>query len=143
MFSGIKAFKHLKFLAEDIGPRDSGSEMERKAAEYITSEFESLGLKTYYHEFEVDWGRVKNQSLKVLEPYNEQIDCRALPLSGGTKPEGVTGELIYLESVVEETITSEIDGKILMTQGFYRNGLELFSKHRLLSHSSESNFALS
>jgi len=133
MFSGKKAFKHLKVLAEDIGPRDSGSEMERKAAEYITSEFEALGLETHYHKFEADWGQVINQSLEVLEPYHERIDCRALPLSGGTKPDGVNGELLYLESVAEETITPEIDGKILMTQGFYRNGLELFSKYRPLA----------
>jgi aminopeptidase YwaD len=130
MFNGKKAYKHLKVLAEEIGPRDSGSEMERKAAEYIASEFIALGLETSFQEFEVDWGQVKNQGLKVLEPYQKEIQCNALPLSGGTPPEGVTGDLLYLESVVEETITPEIDGKILMTQGFYRNGLELFTEYR-------------
>ena len=38
MFNGKKAFKHLKVLAEEIGPRDSGSEMERKAAAPYTFE---------------------------------------------------------------------------------------------------------
>jgi len=133
MFSGEKAFKHLKVLAEDIGPRDSGSEMERKAAEYISSEFKILGLETKFQEFEVDWGRIINQSLEVLEPYYEKIECNALPLAGGTNPTGVEGELLYLESVGEETVTPEIDGKILMTQGFYRNGLELFQEYRPLA----------
>ena len=130
MFDGEKAYKHLKVLAEDIGARDSGSAMERKAAEYISSEFTALGLETRFQEFEVDWGQVKKQGLRVLEPYQEDIKCNALPLSGGTGPEGVTGELLYLESVVEETVTSELAGKILMTQGFYRNGLELFTEYR-------------
>lgn len=130
MFTGEKAFKHLKVLAEDIGPRDSGSEMERKAANYIASEFRALGLETKFQEFNVSWGRIIKQSLEVLEPYYEKIGCNALPLAGGTNPTGVEAELLYLESIVEETIVPEIDGKILMTQGFYRDGLELFNEYR-------------
>ncbi len=132
MFNGDKAFKHLERLAVEIGSRDSGSAEEREAAEYIASVFRGLGLKTSFQEFDVETGRVLKQRLEVLEPYVEEVECMALPLAGGTGPEGVEGELLYLESVVEEYITPEIDGKILLTQGFYRAGLELFTKYRPL-----------
>ncbi|HUS79480.1 MAG TPA: M20/M25/M40 family metallo-hydrolase [Patescibacteria group bacterium] len=132
MFNGEKAFKHLEKLAVEIGSRNSGSENERKAAEYIESEFRALGLKTWLQEFEVETGEAVKQSLLVLEPYHEEIECSALPLAGGTGPEGVEGELVYIESVSEEYIGPEIDGKVIMTQGFYRQGIELFTKYRPL-----------
>lgn len=132
MFNGGKAFKHLERLAVEIGSRDSGSAEEREAAEYIASVFRGLGLKTSFQEFDVETGRVLKQRLEVLEPYVEEVECMALPLAGGTGPEGVEGELLYIESVVEEYITPEIDGKILLTQGFYRAGLELFTRYRPL-----------
>ena len=87
MFSGGKAFKHLERLAVEIGSRDSGSVEEREAAEYIASVFKDLGLETTLQEFDVETGRVLEQRLEVLEPYEEEIECMALPLAGGTGAE--------------------------------------------------------
>ena len=41
-FNGEKAFEYLKKLAVDIGPRPSGTETERRAAEWILSEFKKI-----------------------------------------------------------------------------------------------------
>jgi aminopeptidase YwaD len=131
-FSGDRAYRHLEKLAVEIGPRNSGSEGERRAAEYIASEFRALGLETRLQEFEVDTGRALVETFEVLEPYRKAVACKALPLAGGTDPEGVEGELVYLDAVAEEYLTPEVDGKIIMTQGFYRKGLELFDKIRPL-----------
>ncbi len=117
LFDGEKAFKYIEKLAVDIGTRPSGSEAEKKAADWIASEFKALGLKTSIEEFEVTTGRVVSQKLEVLEPKMGEIPCEVMPLYGSTGPEGVTGELVYLETYDEEYLTPDIEGKIIMTSG--------------------------
>jgi len=116
-FDGKNAFKYLEHMAVHIGTRPSGSEEEKKAAEWIESEFKAMGLKTEIQEFEVTSGKVISQKIEVQEPYNEIVPCEVMPLSGSTGPDGVTGELIYLESASEEYLTDEVKGKILITSG--------------------------
>jgi len=70
-FDGKNAFKYLEHMAVNIGTRPSGSEEERKAADWIESEFKSMGLKTEIQEFEVTSGKVISQKIEVLEPYSE------------------------------------------------------------------------
>jgi acetylornithine deacetylase/succinyl-diaminopimelate desuccinylase-like protein len=86
LFDGEKAFKYLEKMAVDIGTRPSGSEVEREAAKWIASEFEALGLETSIEEFEVTSGKVVNQKLQVLEPFNEEVPCEVMPLYGSTGP---------------------------------------------------------
>ena len=126
LFDEDRAYRHLRKLAVDIGSRDSGGENERNAAEYIESEFKGLGLKTTVQEFPVQTGRVLIQRLDIIEPYREEVRCRANVLAGSTRPEGVEGELVYVDAVTEEYVTPELSGKIILTSGFYRKGLELF-----------------
>lgn len=117
LFNGERAFKHLEKLAVEIGTRPSGSEEERKAAEYIASEFKALGLETTLQEFEVTTGKVVSKHLEVLEPYSEEVACEVMPLYGSTGPDGVAGDLIYLESIDEAYLSPEVSGKIIMTSG--------------------------
>ena len=55
-FSGEKAFEYMEKLAVDIGPRPSGTETERKAAEWIMSEFKRLGYDARIEEFDAFTG---------------------------------------------------------------------------------------
>lgn len=130
MFDGEKAYVHLRELAAEIGPRASGTQNEKMAAEYIISHFKRMGLKAYYQEFNVRTASALTQRLEVLEPYQDEVECTAFLLAGDTGPDGVEGELVYMDSLSDEYISSEIDGKIVMTSGFFRKGLELFKKHR-------------
>lgn len=116
-FNGDQAYNYLKKLAVDIGTRPSGSKAEKKAAEWISSELKALGLETSIAEFEAPTGRVISKKLAVLEPYEEEVSCEVMPLSGNTGPEGVTGELIYLETIDEEYLNAGITGKIVLTSG--------------------------
>ena len=117
LFNGERAFDNLKRLAVGIGTRPSGSEAEKEAAKWIASEFEAIGLKTTTEEFEVTTGRVVSKRLEVLDPYHEEVDCEVMPLYGSTGPEGVVGDLIYLETPDEEYLTPEIAGKVILTSG--------------------------
>ena len=129
-FSGENAFNHLIQLANELPHRNSGSENERKAAEYIKDYFESQGLDTWIQSFEVDTGRAITEKIIFNK---EEIQCKALPLAGSTGPKGVEGELYYAPSVAEEYITADVEGKILLTQGYYRKGIDLLSEHKPLA----------
>jgi aminopeptidase YwaD len=116
-FSGEKAYGYLKRLAVDIGSRPSGTDMERKSAEWILSEFKKMGLDARIEEFDAFTGKVIAQKLEVLNPYKGEVACEVMPLSGSTSSKGVIGDLIYLDSYDEEYITSEVKGKIILTSG--------------------------
>jgi aminopeptidase YwaD len=116
-FSGEKAFGYMKKLAVDIGSRPSGTEAERRSAEWILSEFKRLGLDAGIEEFDAFTGSVKAKKLEVLEPYRAEVQCEVMPLSGSTGPKGVTGGVLHLDSYDEEYITSDVEGKIIITSG--------------------------
>lgn len=133
LFNGERAFGYLRKLAVEIGTRPSGSEKEKKAAEYIASEFKALGLETTVHEFEVTTGEVISKRLEVLEPYYEEVACEGMPLSGSTGPEGVVGDLVYLESTDEEYLTPEVSEKIIMTTRSSRTAMKILGKLKPLA----------
>ena len=132
-FSGDRAFEYVKKLSEGIGPRPSGTEAERRAAEWINSEFRSIGLDTKIEEFDAYTGNVISHSLEVLQPYKEEVACESTPLMGSTGPDGVEGDLIYLDSFDEEYITESIAKKIIITSGFPTNLKRSFLKMRTYS----------
>lgn len=132
LFSGERAFRDLEKLAVEIGPRPAGSKAEAEAVNYIASEFESLGLKTAIQEFDITTGKVLSKRLEVVDPYHEEVECEAMALMGDTGPEGVEGELVYLETTDEEYLTPEITGKIVITPGFKTKNLKLISKFKPL-----------
>jgi aminopeptidase YwaD len=116
-FSGEKAFEYLRKLAVEIGSRPSGTEAEKKSAEWISAEFQRLGLESKIEEFDAFTGGVESKKLEVLEPYKAEIPCEVMPLSGSTGPDGVVGSLIHLDSYDEEYITRDVKGKIIITPG--------------------------
>ncbi len=124
LFDGKKAFKHIEKLAVEIGARPGGSLEDQLAANYIKQYFEGLGLDVSTQEFEIKTGYTVNQSLEIIEPYCESIPCEGLSLIGRTGPEGVTGELVHIETTDEEYLTPEITGKIVVTNGIQRKNLE-------------------
>jgi hypothetical protein len=128
LFDGKKAFKHIEKLAVDIGARPGGSPEDHKAAEYIKGYFESLGLKTWTQEFTINTGHTTNQSLEVIKPYKKAIPCEGLSLIGQTGPEGIEGELVYIETTDEAYLTPDITGKIVVTSSVQRKNLDLIQK---------------
>jgi aminopeptidase YwaD len=124
LFDGEKAFKHIEKLAVEIGARPGGSPEDQLAAEYIKRYFEELGLDVSTQEFNIKTGYVVNQSLEITEPYSESVTCKGLSLIGHTGSEGVTGELVHIETTDEEYLTPEITGKIVVTSGIKRKNIE-------------------
>jgi len=127
LFNGELAFKDILKLAAEIGTRPSGGEKEREAAEWIASEFEKIGLETTIEEFEVKTGRVVSKRLEVTEPYAEEIGCEVMPLYGGTGPDGVTGDLVYLDTLDEEYLGQHVTGNIILTSSGPKDRKKTFS----------------
>ena len=128
IFNGRNAYKHIEKLAVEIGARTAGSPEDSAAADYIKGYFEGLGLDTLIQEFEIETGYMKNASLEVLKPYGESISCAGMSMLGQTGPEGIEGELIRIETTDEEYLTSEITGKIVVTNGIKRKNMPIISK---------------
>jgi hypothetical protein len=116
-FSGEKAFEYMRKLAVEIGSRPSGTEAERRSAEWIYSELVRLGLDAKIEEFDAFTGSIIAKKLEVLEPYKAEVVCEVMPLSGSTGVSGVTGDLLYLDSYDEEYISEVVEGKIIITSG--------------------------
>ncbi len=83
-FDSSRAFQHLNALAEEIGPRPSGSDADRRAAEYIRGHFESLGIPTQEQGFEIPGGMLKSHTVEILEPALGEIPSYPFLFSADT-----------------------------------------------------------
>ncbi len=119
-FDGERAYQHLQYLCLDIGSRLGGSEGERKAAAYIADYFRSLGLATRLQEFSVRTYSVIENRLEVLDPPLGEIPCEIQCMNSDTPPEGITGEVVYVDSGAEEEVTPAVEGKIVLVLGGFR-----------------------
>ena len=117
-FEGQRAYEHIKALSVDIGPRVSGTEAEKQAAEYVARQFEEMGLKPVTLAFDLPNEQVTHFKLEILEPALGEI--RTLPLVGtpDTPPEGLTGEVVFAEFPQEPYVGPHVEGKIV----FLSNG---------------------
>lgn len=66
-FDGEQAMTHVKVLAEDIGPREAGSEQEEAAKDYVVDYLTSLGYQAYVTAFALPDGRVSH-NIRAAQP---------------------------------------------------------------------------
>src|SRR3712207_2121951 len=52
-FSGDEAYRHVRALAEGIGPRVAGRESQQRAADYLAEQFRHLGYQTELQPFTI------------------------------------------------------------------------------------------
>ena len=117
-FSGKKAFEHVSYMAEKIGPRLTGTAGEHAAAKYIADQFRSFGLKAKFQEFDVDTFDCDAHVFKVqINGTWKEIPIQPIGLSGSTSVAGMTGELYYAEYGQPEYFSPEMEGKIVLICG--------------------------
>ena len=92
--SGQAAYAHVIALAGHIGARPAGSEQDRRAAEYIASQFRAFGYPVERQEFRVPYFEVRRVLLEVLSPERLALSPQVLIYSPSTPPGGVEGLLI-------------------------------------------------
>ncbi len=113
-FDGQRAFRHIEYLSKTIGARVSGTPQEKQAADYVQNEFKSYGLKPVELDFDVDNDVTTAYQFEILEPALGEIP--ALPLAGSpdTPPEGLTGEVVFVEALQPPYVGPHIEGKIVI-----------------------------
>ncbi len=79
VFSVEEALRHIAYLANDIGPRYS-AEGERRAAEYISSEFTSMGYTVESQQFDRSSG---GTSVNIIAKHPETDFSRGWVVIGG------------------------------------------------------------
>jgi acetylornithine deacetylase/succinyl-diaminopimelate desuccinylase-like protein len=120
LFDGERAYAHLHHLAVEIDGRLGGSAGERQAADYITGYFRSLGLEVRQQEFTVRSYDLVEKQLLILDPPLGEVPCEAVWLTADTPPEGLEGDIYFLDAAAEEEIGPAIAGKIVLTLGGVR-----------------------
>lgn len=114
------AYDWLDYLTNNIGPRLGGSPESAAAVEYVRQMLDTMGMDTvwlqpcmvpHWERGEPEVGRIVNSSrMGTVE-----LDVLALGNSVGTGPEGVTAEVIEVQSLEElaELGRERIEGKIV------------------------------
>jgi aminopeptidase YwaD len=133
-FDGERAYKHVEYLSTNIGARVSGTEGEKKAAEYVQSEFESNGLKTQVLSFEAQNEAAIAQKLEIIEPPLGEIPCLPLVGTPDTPQGGLSAELVFVEGLYEPQVGPHVEGKIviLVNGGLLGRNLRSLLKYRPL-----------
>jgi len=117
VFDGKRAYDHIVELAVNIGPRLCGTASEKAAVDYVNNRFKSFGLEPVIQAFSMAKDAVLESKLEIVEPALGVIPCMQQLGSKNTPPEGVTGELVFVEGTSEPQVGPHITGKIVVLVG--------------------------
>jgi carboxypeptidase Q len=110
------AWDILESLTTEVGPRLGGSEAEARAREWGAAKLKKLGFKNVRIEtFEMPgWARI-SESAEIISPFPQPLAITALGQSPSTPKEGVTGEVVRFETLLDlEAAPMEgFEGKIV------------------------------
>ena len=122
--------------------RDSGTEGEREAARYITSQLGSLGIPFHLYEPELYLSVPQWAKLRIIHPWALEIQCKTPSFSYSTDGEAAEGNLVYVPTETREKadylfaegvmeITQDVKGKIVSPKESLRSeGMEVGAHRR-------------
>jgi hypothetical protein len=116
------AYRQVAHLANNIGPRLSGSAQAQKAVDYVAAELKALGLEVQLEKVMVPhWVRGEETAALVefpgmAENTTQKILLCALGSSVATPPEGVTAEVVVVRDFdeLEALGKDKVAGKIVL-----------------------------
>ena len=116
------AYRQVAHLANNIGPRLSGSAQAAKAVEYVASELKAIGCEAQLEKVMVPhWVRGEETAALVQFPgqaenTTQKIVLCALGGSVATPPDGITAEVVTVRNLDElKTLPREkVAGKIVL-----------------------------
>ena len=114
--SDSSAYDRLTELVDRFGHRFSGSSNLEQALDWILNEMERDGLENVRGEpvMVPHWVR-GNESATLMEPRSKQLPMLGLGGSIGTPPEGITAEVLVVESFEKlSERAAEAEGKIVL-----------------------------
>ena len=131
-----KAYEYDRHLADDIGPRLTGSDNYMKAAAWATDEFKKLGLQNVHEEnWEITaaWEPEVWATGEILTPHRQRLHLEADGWSVSTPEGGVKGNVYHLKELSPESVKAEVDGikdavVLIDDDSFPKNGEFLIGK---------------
>src|ERR1043166_3165776 len=116
------AYKQVAHLANNIGPRLTGSAQAAKAVEYVANELKAIGLEVQLEKVMLPhWVRGEETAALVQFPgqaenTTQKIVLTSLGASVATPPEGLTANLVAVKSFDELKALSreKVAGKIVL-----------------------------
>jgi carboxypeptidase Q len=109
MLSG-KAYEYDRVLADDIGPRLTGSSNYVKAADWALSEFKRLGLTNAQKEdweIAATWEPGTWATGRILSPHEQRLHLEADGWSPSTPGGGVRGNVYHLTAFTTDAVKAE------------------------------------
>jgi hypothetical protein len=114
-FDGARAYEYTRVLTKDIGSRFAGQDGEKKGAEYVLKTFKEFGYEdARLQPFPIDLYEAWDEKLTVDGLGN--VPCVGI-LGGEDCPDGITGELKYVEGGEPANLGPDCRDKILMICG--------------------------
>ncbi len=121
------AFRQTAYLANNIGPRLSGSAQEKRAVEYVAAELRALGLEVRLEKVMVPhWVRGEETAALVAFPgqapgTTQKTVLTALGGSVATPPEGLTADVVVVKDFEElqSLGTEKVKGRIVLFNHAY------------------------
>ena len=131
-----KAYDYDRHLADDIGPRLTGSDNYMKAAAWAADEFRRMGLSNVREEdWEITaaWEPEVWATGEILEPHRQRLHLEADGWSVSTPEGGVKGKVYHLKELSPEGVKAEAaeikDAVVLVdADSFPKNGGFLVGK---------------
>ncbi|MBI3948669.1 MAG: M28 family peptidase [Armatimonadetes bacterium] len=116
--SGERAVGHARYLAEAIGVRLTGTEAERRAADYVAAQLRAAGVpRVSIETFPcLAWGCER----AALTVDGAEVPCLPVAHAGRTPEGGVEGEFLYLETGSDlDRARAPLDGRIGLMFGSF------------------------
>lgn len=105
-----KAYEYDRVLADEIGPRITGSSGYVKAVDWVYSEFERLGLTNVRREswnIVAAWEPETNASAQILVPRRQRLHLESDGWSPSTPSGGIRGKIHHLSALDPDAIRAE------------------------------------
>src|SRR5215475_13992358 len=113
------AFQFLTELSDDIGPRVTGSALERKSEEWGVAKMKAMGLENVHLEKYTIWkGWTRGTAeAELLSPTPHKLHVDAMGWTGSTPAGGAEGDVVTVNMFdIDEEVknASRLKGKIVL-----------------------------
>jgi carboxypeptidase Q len=110
------AWDIVEGLTTEVGQRLAATEAEARARDWAVTKLKALGFANVHVEpFDMAVWTRGAEGAEIVSPFPQKLVVAALGYSGSTGPAGVTGEIVYFDSVdaLREAPDSAVAGKIV------------------------------
>ncbi|MFD1514348.1 M28 family peptidase [Halomarina rubra] len=98
--------------------RESGTDDERAASEYVVDRLTEYGFDAEVREFDAYISFPEGASVTVTTPTRRLVDGITASFGASTPPNGVHGEVVHLPEVTADAVAdADVEGRIVFTTG--------------------------